>query len=155
MHVDDVIVIPQQREFWERARHEVALGRSHSGRLEYRLPNGARVVQHVVLAAVREGGEAGAGSFVSIARNITREAELEESVQLTRRLEAVGQLAGGLAHDFNNLLTVILGSAESIRSGRLRRTSKRSSKRASARPPSPPSCCRSAAPRRSASRTST
>jgi two-component system cell cycle sensor histidine kinase/response regulator CckA len=113
MHVDEVIVVAPQREFWDRARHELALGKSYSGRLEYVRPNGARAVHHVALAVVREDGEP--GGFVSIAREITREVELEESAQLTRRLEAVGQLAGGLAHDFNNLLTVILGSAEAIR----------------------------------------
>lgn len=58
--------------------------------------------------------ESGRRQAVTIFRDATQRKELEQKAKHAERMEALGQLTGGVAHDFNNLLTVFLGGADEL-----------------------------------------
>ena len=81
------------------------------GQLTNRRKDGTYFDQHVTISPVRDDSGK-VVNYVAVKQDRTAQLQVERQLQQSQRLEAIGQLAGGVAHDFNNLLTAILGYSE-------------------------------------------
>ncbi|MFL6210413.1 MAG: PAS domain S-box protein [Pyrinomonadaceae bacterium] len=101
-------------EYLEKARQMIASKlageRVTAYDLELIAKDGRRIAVEVNTKLIYQEGVA--VGVQGIARDVTERKLLEEQLRQAQKMEAVGQLAGGVAHDFNNLLTAITGYSE-------------------------------------------
>ncbi|HEY2547367.1 MAG TPA: PAS domain S-box protein [Candidatus Acidoferrum sp.] len=103
--------IPTEDHGVVEAAEEASL-RGERFQAEYRIVRKDGTVIWVSDTAVVVAGSDTHPVMEGIIVDITERKLLENQLQQSRRMEAVGRLAGGIAHDFNNLLTIIKGYAE-------------------------------------------
>lgn len=104
----------QDAAFYGNLWATLARGETWIGRMSNRRKDGSEYEVEAVLSPIRDAN-GWTMNYVSIARDITREVQLEQQFREAQKMEAIGRLAGGIAHDFNNLLTSILGFARFAR----------------------------------------
>ncbi|MGB3167655.1 MAG: response regulator [Alteraurantiacibacter sp.] len=100
------IVVPRDKTAMSDAVRRYGQGPASSGDIAVRLRGDPDEPVSMGLAGVRGLGEAAV--LLSLA-DTTEEARLKRQVAQATKMQAVGQLAGGVAHDFNNVLTAIIG----------------------------------------------
>ncbi len=100
------LVVRQDKSVISDAVRRFAQGAASSGDITVRLRGESEEPVSLGIAGVRGLGEAAV--LLSLADS-TEETRLRRQVAQATKMQAVGQLAGGVAHDFNNVLTAIIG----------------------------------------------
>jgi len=101
----------QEPEFYRELWRTILAGNVFRGILVNRKKNGDEYYVEQSISPVRNA-EGQITHFIANGRDLTDRLRLEGELRQVQKMDAIGNLAGGVAHDFNNLLTIITSYAE-------------------------------------------
>ena len=110
--VEDQLPLEVAQSVIPNYRRVADLGRPISYREVLDLPAGRRHWDTVLVPVKVEDGRV--VRIIGSGRDVTAQVEAEEQLRQSQKMDAIGQLTGGVAHDFNNLLTPILGGLDRL-----------------------------------------
>ena len=103
------LVVKEDKAAVADAVRRHARGPAMSGDLAVRLARSPKEPVALTIAGLRGLGDA---AVLLLLKDNSEEAKLKRQVAQATKMQAVGQLAGGVAHDFNNILTAIIGHCD-------------------------------------------
>jgi two-component system cell cycle sensor histidine kinase/response regulator CckA len=106
----------QPPAFYQDLWETILAGKVWCGELTNRRKDESLYSTILTITPVRDN-HAGVTHFIGIHQDVTQQRRLEAQFLQAQKMEAFGQLAGGVAHDFNNMLTTILGFSDLLLAG--------------------------------------
>jgi two-component system, cell cycle sensor histidine kinase and response regulator CckA len=101
----------QDEVFYRTLWDTISSGTRWAGRNINKRKDGTLYTEEMTISPIRDPSGR-IVNYVAVKRDITEDLRLAAQFQQAQKMEAVGQLAGGVAHDYNNMLSVIMGYTE-------------------------------------------
>lgn len=97
----------QDEKYYQRMWETLMRGDVWHGHFMNKRKDGELYEEEVTISPVRDASGR-IVNYIALKLDVTRETLLEQQLRQSQKMEAVGQLAGGVAHDFNNILTAFM-----------------------------------------------
>ena len=103
-----------EHSFYEEMWNTIRNGKIWYGNIQNRIKNGAIIEEEVSITPIFDNlGDI--VNYIAVRRDITDLLMIKEKLLQSQKMDALGQLAGGMAHDFNNMLSGIMSAAQLLK----------------------------------------